>query len=74
VVKDRAAAWQRLEKVTAPTLAGKLGRSTPCVQTGVCCDCKSPERICRYYTVIASQMPADKDRIHVIIVDEDLGI
>lgn len=74
IVRDQAAAWQRLREKTAPALAKKLGRSTPCAASGVCSDCKSPERICRDYTVIGSQMPADKDRIHVIIVDEDLGV
>ncbi|MCL5056529.1 MAG: hypothetical protein M1130_00730 [Actinobacteria bacterium] len=41
---------------------------------GVCTDCNSPERICRCNTVIRGQMPADRDRITVILVDEDLGI
>lgn len=74
IVCDQAHAWQRLREKAAPSLARKLGRATPCATTGVCSDCSSPERICRCYTVIGSQMPADKERIHVIIVDEDLGI
>ena len=74
IVRDRPDAWKRLQEKTAPALARKLGRSTPCATTGVCVNCNSPERICRCYTVIGSQMPADKNRIHVIIVDEDLGI
>ncbi|MDR7867442.1 MAG: lactate utilization protein [Sporomusaceae bacterium] len=74
VVRDQAHAWQRLREKAAPSLARKLGRATPCATSGVCSDCSSPERICRCYTVIGSQMPADKERIHVIIVDEDLGI
>lgn len=74
LVQDRAAAWQRLREKAAPALARRLGRATPCAASEVCADCNSPERICRCYTVIAGQMPADKDRIHVILVDEDLGI
>lgn len=74
IVKDEDQAWERLRQHTAPTLAKKLGRSTPCVKTGTCSDCQSPQRICRYYTVINSQMPADIDRIHVIIVDGEWGI
>lgn len=74
IVPDREAAWQRLREKTAPALARRLGRSTPCAASEVCSDCNSPERICRYYTVIAGQMPADKDRIHVVLVEEDLGI
>lgn len=74
LVENEAAAWQRLRDLVAPSLAKKLGRSTPCAQTGKCADCKSPERICRLYTVIKSQMPADAERINVIIVNENLGI
>ncbi|MDT8902392.1 lactate utilization protein [Anaeroselena agilis] len=74
LVRDQAQAWQRLREATAPALARRLKRSTPCAVTGTCADCNSPERICRCYTVISSQMPAGKDRIHVIIVNEDLGL
>jgi len=73
VVDNEEGAWQRLKKA-APVLAKKLGRKTPCVETEICSDCKSPERICRFYSVIRSQMPDDKNRIHVILVNEDLGI
>ncbi len=74
IVESEEAAWQRLRQKAAPALAKRLGRSTPCAQTGVCSDCNSPQRICRCYTVIRCQMPADNDRIHVIIVAEDLGL
>ena len=74
VVDNQHKAWLSIRNRVAPALAKKLGRSTPCASTGVCADCRSPERICRFYTVIKSQMPADRDRIHVIIVNEDLGL
>ncbi|MGE5653156.1 MAG: lactate utilization protein [Bacillota bacterium] len=74
IVADENAAWEKMRQSIAPTLAKRLGRSTPCASTGVCSDCQSPQRICRCYTVIRSQMPADKDRIHIVLVDEDLGI
>jgi len=74
IVEDVEKAWDRLREYTAPALAKKLGRATPCARSGVCTDCNSPERICRCYTVIRGQMPADRDRITVILVDEDFGI
>lgn len=74
IVVDEAAAWEKMRGSIAPTLAKRLGRATPCAGTGTCSDCQSPQRICRCYTVIRSQMPADRDRIHIILVDEDLGI
>jgi len=72
-VDNEKGAWQRLKKA-APALAKKLGRKTPCAETGICSECNSPGRICCFYSVIRSQMPDDKDRIHVILVNEDLGI
>ena len=74
IVKDQKEAWIRLREKTAPELAKRLGRSTPCAITAKCSNCSSPERICRFFTVISGQMPVDKDRIHVIIVKEQLGI
>lgn len=74
VVHDEAAAWEKMRANIAPSLAKRLGRSTPCVSTGACSECQSPQRICRCYTIIRSQMPADRDRIHIVLVDEDLGI
>ncbi len=74
IVADEEAAWEKMRGSIAPGLAKRLGRSTPCASTGTCSDCQSPQRICRCYTVIRSQMPADKDRIHIILVDEALGI
>jgi hypothetical protein len=44
---------------------------TPCAKVGYCMDCKSPQRICNAYTVIGRQ--GKKGRIHVIILDKDLG-
>lgn len=74
IVTNEEEAWERLKKYTAPALAARLGRNTPCAKTLQCSDCNSPQRICRYYSIIRSQMPADADRTHIIIVNEDLGI
>lgn len=74
IVTNLAEAWTRIKEKTAPELARRLGRATPCAKTAKCGKCASPERICRLYTVIGGQMPADKERIHVILVREHLGI
>ena len=74
IVTSLEEAWTKIKEKTAPALAKRLGRSTPCASTQICGNCASPERICRLYTVIGGQMPADKDRIHAIIVKENLGI
>ena len=71
IVKDLDAAIVRMKEIAAPANAIRLNRNTPCSKVGHCCDCKSPEKICRDYTVIRSQ--GDKERFHVIIVEENLG-
>ncbi|MBP1593567.1 MAG: hypothetical protein H6Q12_585, partial [Bacteroidetes bacterium] len=51
--------------------AKRLGKKTPCAITGQCEDCKSPDKICNYLTVIQGQF--DKNRIKVIFINKKLG-
>lgn len=62
---------QRARQIAAPLDAKRLGKATPCVKTGKCYDCKSKDRICNDFVVIARQF--DPDRIHVIIVESEYG-
>lgn len=71
IVSDLEEAIERNRKIAAPTNAKRLNRKTPCSVTGFCMDCKSPEKICREYTLIRSQ--GNPDRIHIIFLNEDLG-
>lgn len=71
VVADLDAAIVRIEEVAAPIRAMSLNRKTPCVATGTCMDCDSPERICRITSIIHRQPIFTK--ITVILLDEDLG-
>jgi L-lactate utilization protein LutB len=71
VVPDLDAALTRIEEIAAPIRAVSLNRKTPCVKTGHCMDCDSPERICRITSIIHRQPIFTK--ITVLIVDEDLG-
>jgi hypothetical protein len=68
---DLDSAIGRIEEVAAPIRAMSLNRKTPCVQTGYCMDCDSPERICRVTSIIHRQPMFTK--ITVIILDEELG-
>lgn len=45
--------------------------ATPCLKTGRCHDCNSPDRICNIWTVTERSRP--EGRIKVILTDEDLG-
>jgi hypothetical protein len=71
VVSDLDAALARIEETAAPIRAMSLNRKTPCVKTGVCMDCDSPERICRITSII-HRKPLMTE-ISVLLLDEDLG-
>ena len=70
IVKDLNEAKSRVERIAAPANGKRLNRKTPCAKVGYCMDCKSPERMCREYTVIKRPIPG---RIHVIFLNEELG-
>lgn len=72
IVKDMEAAEKKVKEWTAPQNAKRLGRKTPCAETGVCADCKSPDRICNIYVTLAKK-PSRIDVV-VILVGENLGI
>jgi len=71
IVHDADSAIERVRNIAAPANAVRLNRKTPCVSTGYCMDCSSPERICNSYALIGRQ--AAKGRIKVIIVGGDFG-
>lgn len=71
IVSDLEEAIERNRRISAPTNAKRLDKKTPCAKIGTCMDCKSPEKICREYTLIRSQ--SNTDRIHVIFLNEELG-
>lgn len=72
IVPNLANAQERIRHFVAPTNAKRLGRKTPCAQTGQCADCDSPDRICNATVVIHKQ--ADKERLHVLLVGGELGL
>ena len=64
-------ARDRIRNVASPINNMRLGYPNPCVHTGRCMDCKSPTRICNYWTIIERSSPAA--HIHVLLVNEELG-
>ena len=68
---DETAARQRLADEAAPLNGLRLGRKTPCVATGFCSDCSSPERMCR--GLVIHQRPMAMTRMLVLLVGEELG-
>jgi hypothetical protein len=71
VAPDLESAVARVKHYAAPVNSIRYGMKTPCVENGLCSDCKSPQRICNMWSTIEGHMI--KDRIHVKLVGENLG-
>ena len=72
IVPDLESAMYRIKDYAAPTNTMRLDMKTPCAKTATCADCKSPFRICNYWTITEKSFP--KDRIAVILINQDLGL
>lgn len=71
IVRDLEEAERRVREWAAPMNAKRLSLKTPCVETGVCADCSSPQRICNIYSVIVKK-PL-RNSFTVLLVGEPLG-
>ena len=71
VCADIDDAMKRARNLAAPCNAQRFDIKTPCKETGKCFDCKSPDTIC--YQFLITRYSKHTDRIHVILVNEDLG-
>jgi len=71
VASDLESAIARVKHYAAPVNNIRYGLKNPCVKTGLCSDCKTPQRICNMWSTIEGHMI--KDRIHVKLVGENLG-
>ena len=71
VCSDVDGAMKRARNVAAPINAQRFGLSTPCTQTGACMNCKSPDTIC--CQILITRYSRHADRIHVILVNDNLG-
>lgn len=71
VCNDVDSAMKRARNVAAPINAQRFGLSTPCSETGSCMNCKSPDTICCQFLI--TRYSRHKDRIHVILVNDNLG-
>lgn len=76
--RDLQAAADYVRAVTVPANAARLSIDTPCRTVAcpgmgrpMCAGCRSENRICALYTVMARQRV--KGRVHVILVGEELG-
>lgn len=83
IVHDLKEAFLRVKKIAAPKNCVRLNKNTPCAKLGHCVSllnnpnpdfadgCSCDDRICCDYMI--SAMQRQRDRITVIIVNENLG-
>ncbi len=71
IAPDLETAVARVKHHAAPINNIRYGLNNPCVETGLCSDCRSPQRICNMWSTIEGHMI--KDRIHVKLIGENLG-
>lgn len=71
VADDLAGALQRIRQVAGPMRAKSLNMQTPCAETGICSDCRAPQRICRITTILHRQPVLTPTS--VVLINEALG-
>jgi len=71
VAPDLESAVARVKHYAAPINNIRYGLKNPCVETGLCSDCRTPQRICNMWSTIEGHMI--EGRIHVKLVGEVLG-
>ncbi len=71
VVADVEEGFNRTRNIASPPNTVRLNKNTPCAVTGKCGDCMSPDCICNQ--IVITRRSRDKDRIHVILVNDNLG-
>jgi len=71
IVPDLQHAMDRIKEYAAPVNTMRLDMKTPCVKTGYCMDCDSPQRICNVWSISEKSFP--KGRIKIVLINDDLG-
>lgn len=70
-VKTVEAGMDRVRNVATPANVQRLGKKTPCHETGLCADCLSPDCICNQ--IVVTRRSLQPSRIKVFLVGEALG-
>ena len=71
VATDVPEALHRVRNIASPPNTVRLGKNTPCAIDGRCHDCMSPDCICNQ--VVITRRSREKERIIVLLVNENLG-
>ncbi len=71
IVEDVDEGIYRVRNTAAPINSQRFDIKTPCKVNGCCANCKSPDSIC--CQLLITRLERHPDRVHVILVNEDLG-
>ena len=71
VCPDADTAMKRARNVAATINNQRFNGNNPCVRTGACADCKSPDTIC--CQILITRFSRHEGRISVILVNDELG-
>lgn len=71
VVSTIEEAYGRIRNIASPPNTIRLQKNTPCAKTGKCGNCMAEDCICNQ--IVVTRRSRDKDRIHVVLVGENLG-
>lgn len=72
LVADLESAFARIKNYAAPVNSMRLDMKTPCVKTGYCQECASPDRICNSWVITEKSYP--KGRTQIVLINEDIGL
>lgn len=74
IVRGPHDAIRRIKQAASPKNTKRLGYDTPCMRTGKCNEkeCTPPARICNI-TVRLQYPPSSGVKIHIVLIDEELG-
>ncbi len=64
-------AYDRIRNIASPPNTIRLNKNTPCAKNGKCGDCYGSDCICNQ--IVVTRRSREKERIIVILVNEDLG-
>jgi hypothetical protein len=71
ITSDTHSGIARAKNIAASINALRLNADTPCSKTGKCHNCKAPSRLCG--ATVISQRSFPPGRIHVLLINQDLG-
>ena len=71
IVKSIDEGIQRVRDVASPLNCRRLNKKTPCVVTGKCTHCNSPDTICN--ATVIQHHPTIGSNVYIVLINKNLG-